>query len=208
MDTIVRLLEIAFADYQKTDLDLIAQTIKDGSLKPTAITLVQMTIVSKKGKRSTLTALNEVRILNNHQTLIADVFIDDEYLEKFRGNGFCVCTPSGSTAYNKSLNGSVIYHDLEIFELTEIASINHNKYHSLNAPLILTKKNKVRICPIPNSEFDIGADFEYWRNRETWLVDDKDDIAEIICEIPDQKVHFLIPKNSTFIKRLNRCFIV
>ena len=44
-------------------------------------------------------------------------------LEVFRGNGLCVSTPSGSTAYNKSLGGSIIYPGIPLMQLTEVAGI-------------------------------------------------------------------------------------
>ena len=51
----------------------------------------------------------------------------------------CISTPTGSTAYNKSLGGAVIDHNLKVMQLTEIAGINSSSYETINSPLILGK---------------------------------------------------------------------
>ena len=47
------------------------------------------------------------------------------FFERFRGDGLCVSTPTGSTAYNKSLGGAVVHPTLDVLQLTEVSSINN-----------------------------------------------------------------------------------
>jgi len=197
-----------FADFQKDDIDKIVEIIKNGSIIPTKLALVEMHIKTLEGKITKLFALNEVRVQNSIQTLIADVYINDEYLEKFRGVGFCICSPSGSTAYNKSLGGAVLKFDLDAFQVTEMASINHNVYHSLNSSLILGRNNVLKIVPLPKSHLEFGADCDYWINKEVFLKSDDDDISEILCNLSDKSAQFIIPDKSTYTNRLKRCFII
>ncbi len=81
-------------------------------------------------------ALNEMRIENSYRSQVIDMYVNDEHMETFRGNGLCVSTPSGSTALNKSLGGAVINPSLRLMQVTEIAGIHHNAYRSLGSPLI------------------------------------------------------------------------
>ena len=83
-----------------------------------------------------------IQILN--RLGVAYVYINDEYLETFRGNGLCVSTASGSTAYNKSLGGAILYSDVGMMQLSEIAGIHHNAYRSLGSSLVLDKKYTIR----------------------------------------------------------------
>lgn len=82
-------------------------------------------------------ALNEIRVENIVKTQGMDVFINDDYFESFRGNGICVSGQHGSTAYNRSIGGAVIYPGLDLLQMTEISGIHHRHARSLNAPLVM-----------------------------------------------------------------------
>lgn len=88
-------------------------------------------------------AVNEMRIENVIRTQLLDVFVDEELFETFRGTGMCVCTQSGSTAYNRSLKGAVIEEGLDLLQLNEITGIHHHKYHSLGVPYIMKEDRKI-----------------------------------------------------------------
>jgi len=197
-----------FADFEKDKLEYMVDLIKNNKVKLIKRSLVEMKLKSKMGKISKLTALNEVRIESLKQALICDVFLNDDHLETFRGNGFCISSPSGSTAYNKSLKGAIVQNSLEVFQITEIASINHNKYHCLNASLVLSKESKITLKPIPHSEFSIGYDTDFFSNKSVWLKNENDDIDELICGLSKKSAMFLVPEGTHFAKRLKRCFII
>lgn len=82
-------------------------------------------------------AVNEIRFENPFHSLVCSVSVNGKELEKFHGNGLLVCSELGSTAYNKSLGGAVIYRDLNVLQLTEISTIQNNIYRSLGSSLIL-----------------------------------------------------------------------
>ena len=56
--------------------------------------------------------------------------------ERFRGDGLCISTPSGSTAYNKALGGAIIHPSLKAIQLAEMASINNRVFRTIGSPLI------------------------------------------------------------------------
>lgn len=97
----------------------------------------------KEGKEFYKIALNEVTIINPMNTQILDVEIDGHQFEKFRGTGVCVSTPTGSTAYNKSLGGSLIDSKLELMQYTKMAPINNRIYRSIENSIILGKTSKI-----------------------------------------------------------------
>lgn len=92
-----------------------------------------------------LYAVNEIRIENPFHTLTCKVYINGGFLEEYRGNGLSISSSSGSGAYNRSLGGALISPKLQILQLTEIASINNYKYHSLNSPFVISKEETITI---------------------------------------------------------------
>ena len=77
------------------------------------------------------------------KTLVLDVFIDDLHFETFRGDGMVIATPTGSTAYSKSLKGAVIDPLLPCMQVSELASLNNNMYRTLGSPFILSDDRKL-----------------------------------------------------------------
>ena len=72
--------------------------------------------------------------------MVADVVINGVHFERFRGDGLTVSTPTGSTAYNKSLGGAVLHPTIEALQLTEIASLNNRVYRTLGSSIIVPKR--------------------------------------------------------------------
>ncbi|MGL4588665.1 MAG: NAD(+)/NADH kinase [Mycoplasmatales bacterium] len=90
-------------------------------------------------------ALNEATLINPVQTLISTIVVENEVLEHFRGTGICISTPTGSTAYNKSLGGAIVDPELPVYQLTMIAPINNVKYRTIDNSIILSSKTRIRL---------------------------------------------------------------
>ena len=90
--------------------------------------------------------LNEFSIRSNIiRTFVLDVIIDDKLFETFLGDGLIISTPTGSTAYNKSVNGAVVDPLLRCFQVTELASVNNNKYRTLGSSFIMSGERKLQL---------------------------------------------------------------
>lgn len=50
-----------------------------------------------------------------------DAFIDDDWFNTYRGDGLIISTPTGSTAYNLSLGGPIVYPLSKVFIMTPVA---------------------------------------------------------------------------------------
>lgn len=125
-----------FADFTALDLETLFDAILKNELLTKDYHLVEAEIM-QDGKTETYYAVNEVRIENIHHTLMLDVYVNNELLEKYRGNGVLVATQLGSTGYNKSIGGAVIYRNLELLEYTKIAPIANSVFRPLVNPLII-----------------------------------------------------------------------
>lgn len=99
-----------------------------------------------------LNFLNEILIRNaNLKTVHLDVKVNSELLENFVGDGLLLSTSFGSTAYNLSFGGGIIYNDLHILQLTPIAPINNKSYRTLRNSVIIKEERKISISPKLNS---------------------------------------------------------
>ena len=144
-------------------------------------------------------ALNEIRIEDPFHTLISDVFVDDEKLETFRGNGLTVCSSLGSSAYNKSLGGSLIDSDLNVLELTEIAGLENNSYRSLGSSLIINGNKKITFA---------GNLINTVVGYDNSSIQNDDNLKEVTISISDKKVNIVYSKNNSYIKRIRKSFVL
>jgi NAD+ kinase len=68
------------------------------------------------------------------------VHVNESLVSRFRADGLIIATPTGSTAYNLSAGGPVLYPNLEVVVVTPICP------HTLtNRPLVLSLDSKIEI---------------------------------------------------------------
>ena len=144
-------------------------------------------------------ALNEAAIKRNEKTMAADVCLNDVLFESFRGDGLSVSTPTGSTAYNKSLGGAVLHPTIEALQLTEIASLNNRVYRTLGSPLIVPKHEKITVYPTRMGSYTLSVDNKTYTNRN---------VKKIEFSIDQRKISFVASASHTsFWERVRESFI-
>lgn len=187
-----------FANYNPDNVDELIDDVNNGTYQMTDVSLLSCKIEEFNGNEVIMNALNEITVISPSKTLILDVNIDDDYLETFRGTGLCVSTPSGSTAYNKSLHGAVVDHDLECMQLAEIASINSNAYRTLGSPLVLSSKRRITLESNSPLELSISIDHLSYHLKE---------FKKIQFFFNEQSLKMGYHSPEGFIKRIARTFI-
>lgn len=186
-----------YTDYDASEVDRFVDELLANEIIFEEQSLVEA--VFESSTQPPLLALNEIRFENPMRTLEADVYIDGQLLERFKGNGLNVSTPSGSTAYNKSLGGAVIMAPLEAIQLMEIAPIRHNKYASLQSPLILGKNHHIELAIHEWQGTVVGYDH---------LTCSMQGPNRVTLRLATQRVRFARLRNYPFIKRLQKAFIL
>ncbi|HEY8362060.1 MAG TPA: NAD(+)/NADH kinase [Tissierellaceae bacterium] len=119
-----------------------------------------------------LTAVNEIVVKGNKSKVIhLEIYIDGNHLERFSGDGVIISTPVGSTAYNFSCGGSIIYPSLKTLQLTPLSPISSKAYRSLLNSAIIPGNMVITIKPELKYENSIiivndGVELKY-NNIET-----------------------------------------
>lgn len=190
-----------FADWQADELDRLVQNMADHAGNWRTLTvrypLVEI-VLTGQGKQSVRYALNEFTIKSIGAMLVARLHINDQLFEMFRGDGICVSTPMGSTAYNKSLGGAIIHPTLESIQIAEIASINNRVYRTLGSSLILPRHHHCDIIPNPGQKLLLSFDH---------LQQESEEVEHITCRVADKKVSFVRYRPFPFWNRVREAFI-
>lgn len=191
-----------FADWKPDEVERLAEMMRlqaaDCDIPVVMYPVLEIQIVTEKGMETNL-ALNEFTVKGVEETMVAQLNINDEMFEMFRGDGVCISTPIGSTAYNKSLGGAMVHPSLEAIQLAEIASINNRVYRTLGSPVILPKHHHCDIYPRTKSHMLLSLDHLYVQRQ---------DVVSIRCRVaPDIKVRFARFRPFPFWSRVREAFI-
>ena len=93
-------------------LDDFIKDLKSENYKVDTIGVQKTKVVTSNGD-SRFYSLNEIVIREKDlNTATFNIEIDNVFLEKFQGDGLLIATSFGSTAYNLSFGGSIIYNTL------------------------------------------------------------------------------------------------
>jgi len=190
-----------YADWKPFEIEqlaaLIGSAAQEDNLRTVQYPLVEIEITTLIGTE-THYAVNEFTLKGIENTLVAQLNINDEKFEMFRGDGICISTPSGSTAYNKSLGGALIHPSIETLQIAEIASINNRIYRTVGSSLILPKHHHCDI--LPQSEKYLFLSLDHLNMQ-------RNDVISIRCRVADQKIHFSRLRPFPFWTRVKEAFI-
>ena len=144
--------------------------------------------------------LNEFSIRSNIiKTFVLDVIIDGLPFETFRGDGMIIATPTGSTAYNKSVNGAVVDPLLPCFQVSELASVNSNKYRTLGSSFILSNQRQLTLRLQDGNDFPtMGMDNESLSIHH---------VDSVNIELSDRVVKTVKLKNNSFWEKVKRTYL-
>lgn len=188
-----------YTDYRDFELDKLIDNLKLDSGARVSYPILNVKVSLQDGTVHTIKALNEATIKAVVKTMVADISINGVYFERFRGDGVSVSTPTGSTAYNKSLGGAVLHPTIEALQLAEVASLNNRVYRTLGSPIIVPKKDKIEIVPQHQDEYVLSIDNAAYRF---------DKISKIEYQIDHHKIHFMATSSHTsFWNRVKDAFI-
>jgi len=188
-----------YADWRPEEMKELIDHIDGNRFESVEYPLLELKIDYADGSTNQLLALNECTIKSFNQTMVCDLSIRGDYFETFRGDGLCISTPSGSTAYNKALGGAIVHPALEAIQITEMASINNRVYRTIGSPMLLPKHHDVEIRPVNPIDFQLTYD------HFASIV--HQNVTAITCRVSNQKVKFARFRSFPFWKRVRESFL-
>jgi len=188
-----------YADWVPEEIEKLVIAIAKTPYQIIEYPLIEAIIRYKSGGRETrYLALNESTVKSVDGTLVMDVEIRGQHFEVFRGDGLCLSTPSGSTAYNKALGGAIIHPSLPSIQLAEMASINNRVFRTVGSPLIMPAHHTCMLKPVNRSDFLITIDHLTLVHK---------DVKSIQYRVADEKIRFARFRPFPFWKRVHDSFI-
>ena len=98
-----------YTDYRDFEVENLVENLKLDTGARVSYPILNVKVKLTDGRIVEMKALNEATIKRLSKTMVADIIINNVPFERFRGDGITVSTPTGSTAYNKSLGGAVLH---------------------------------------------------------------------------------------------------
>lgn len=148
-------------------------------------------ISSNQETFQTAYALNEFTIQKKDPSAVikAQVYLNNEFLSSYWADGVILSTPTGSTGYNLSAGGPLIFPTDQSFVITPIAP------HNLNLrPITIPDSSIVKICIAEHrGQSYCTIDSKHWAINQEY---------EFTISKAQYELNILRPKNTNFIDTL------
>jgi len=188
-----------YTDWREYEIESLVESIKNDDGQYVAYPLLDVSVSYEEEREdNNFLALNEATIQKVGGTLVSDVYINHQHFERFRGDGICVSTPTGSTGYNKSIGGAVLHPELKALQMTEMASINNRVYRTLSSPLIIAENEEINLNLLDPQ--DLLLTLDHITTRET-------DVRKIRLKIAEESIRFARYRHTHFWDRVSDAFI-
>lgn len=180
------------------EIDNFISSLKTNNYKIEEIG-IEETIIKTETKEDKIYSLNEIVTREKElNTLFLDISIDEIFLEQFVGDGILVSTSFGTTAYNLSFGGSIIFNTFHALEITPIAPLHNKVYKSLINPIIIPEGKEIKIIPTKKRSILLTID---GKNRTY------NEVLSIITKIDKKRIKCYRNNNYNFFKKVNDKFL-
>jgi NAD+ kinase len=170
-------------EIRPSDIEIFVARINNGDFKIEE-TSIQETIVNRKTETSHFYSLNEIVIRDKDlNTTNLAIYINENLLGSYTGDGLLISTSVGSTAYNISYGGSIVYGGIHTLQITPIAPLFNKAYRSIINSVIVPEERVIKLIPgTRNKELLLTVDGENSKYRG---------VVDIVTRVGDKKIYCL-----------------
>lgn len=134
-----------FQEILPTEINKMFSEIENNEYSLQKISPIEATINANE-KTFTRIGINEILIRGQYSHVSHfELSIGKTMIQNFSGDGLLISTPVGSTAYNYSLDGSLVSPDLNVLQITPVAPMNTNPYRCFHSSILLPATSEISI---------------------------------------------------------------
>lgn len=187
-------------DISLDDIKSFVKSLSKENLNYEKIAIGEVEIFFKNHEVRKHHIVNEIVVRNEElNTLHANVFVDNSLLEQYVGDGLLIATSFGSTAYNLSFGGSIVFNTFDTLQITPIAPLNNKSYRNLINSVIIPSNKTITIEPNSNDDnLLITID-----GKNSFL----NEVEKINIVINNKTINIIRKTDYNFIKKVNEKFI-
>jgi NAD+ kinase len=175
------------------DLYRVMEMMIAGELEVENRLMLEARVIRQEKEVCSYKVLNDVVINKGILARIIDleVAIDGKFLTVFRADGLIIATPTGSTAYNLSAGGPILYPTMETFVLTPICP-----FTLTNRPVLLPETSDILVTMGKESEETVTLTFDGQVGFELHYGD------QLVISGSDTYIKLLQPPDHSFFRIL------
>lgn len=185
-------------DITVEEFDGFIKNIKVGNFKYDNIGVQETYVYNDDNQMKKYYSLNEIVIRDKDLNVCKlSIKLDNEELEYFVGDGILVSTSTGSTAYNMSFGGSIVYNTLHTLQITPMAPLNSKSYRDLMCSVVVPENKEIEIIP-DNKSILLSVDGENY---------EESNVKKIATIVDKKRIKCIRPNNYYFSKKIKDKFL-
>ena len=189
--------------YNDVQHDKVAEALKKVINKEYTINNLRVIdcTINTDNEKYNFKSINEIVLKAKYTTALHfNLYVDDVMLETYAGDGVLFSTPSGSTAYNLSAGGAILYQSIDALQITPLAAIRSSLHRSLDKSLIVPKDTKIKLITKRREEanYSLGVD---------GIAKDVDKINYIDIQLSEKTIQKIVFDKNWFWKNIKEKFI-
>ena len=188
-----------YADFNPNNLEEIITACSSNDFVVQNYRTLMAKIKTQKEEIIIGPAINDMFVKHGkHNIVHLNLYIENDFIENFSGDGLLVSSSAGSTAYNYSLGGGIVDPKIDLLQITPVAPVNNVIYRNFTSSLIIPPDKVINIIPKDTDDVIIVAD-----GKENIL----NDVDKISIELSDKEIKVIRKSDYNFWSKVKSKFI-